>query len=278
MFFQPTGRLAASGISAFALLTMLDLGCGARAFAQTVGADGDAEPMSGLTEIIVTARKREESLQDVPLSIATLDASQLQGRGLTSDYDIANFTVGFRTLQQTGRDTDRPTIRGMGAPVSRGEPNASYFIDGIFVSGSISTAVTGAVDRVEVLRGPQSAQFGRATFAGAVNYVTKKPTDTFKAEINGRSGTHDDHALSGWASGPILRKGRRATIPTGVCRRAGSSRIHRKWRTIPGWAPRRPPICWASWSGDRPMRPKSASSTASPRATTRTFRITWPLI
>lgn len=166
-------------------------------------ADTEADKESGFTEIIVTARKREESLQDVPLSIATLDASQLQGRGLTSDYDIANFTVGFRTLQQTGRDTDRPTIRGMGAPVTRGEPNASYFIDGVFVSGSISTAVTGAVERVEVLRGPQSAQFGRATFAGAVNYVTKKTTDTFQGEINGRSGTHDDHALNGWASGPI---------------------------------------------------------------------------
>jgi outer membrane receptor protein involved in Fe transport len=169
--------------------------------AQSPDPELDKDP--GFTEIIVTARKREESLQDVPLSIATLDAAQLQGRGLTSDYDIANFTVGFRTLQQTGRDTDRPTIRGMGAPVSRGEPNASYFIDGVFVSGSISTAVTGAVERVEVLRGPQSAQFGRATFAGAVNYVTKKPTDTFQAELNGRSGTHDDHAVNGWASGPI---------------------------------------------------------------------------
>lgn len=166
-------------------------------------ADTELDKDAGFTEIIVTARKREESLQDVPLSIATLDASQLQGRGLTSDYDIANFTVGFRTLQQTGRDTDRPTIRGMGAPPSRGEPNASYFIDGVFVSGSISTAVTSAVERVEVLRGPQSAQFGRATFSGAVNYVTKKPTDTFQAEINGRSGTHDDHAVNGWASGPI---------------------------------------------------------------------------
>ena len=90
-------------------------------------------------EIIVTARKREESLQDVPLSIATLSSEQLQGRGLNSDYDIANFTVGFRTLAQTGRDIDRPTIRGMSAPASRGEANASYFVDGTFVSGSIST-------------------------------------------------------------------------------------------------------------------------------------------
>lgn len=198
MIAESGWRSAATGLCALFLAP----GIATPLFAQSADLE-DPDSIAGVTEIIVTARKREESLQDVPLSIATLSAEQLQGRGLLSDYDIANFTVGFRTLQQTGRDTDRPTIRGMGAPVSRGEPNASYFIDGVFVSGSISTAVTGAVERVEVLRGPQSAQFGRATFAGAVNYVTRKPTDTLQGEINARSGTHDDHAVSGWASGPI---------------------------------------------------------------------------
>lgn len=201
MIFQSGRRSAALGVPVLFLAVILAPGFVAPVQAQSD--DTGADNRGGITEIIVTARKREESLQDVPLSIAVLGAEQLQGRGLLSDYDIANFTVGFRTLQQTGRDTDRPTIRGMGAPVSRGEPNASYFIDGVFVSGSISTAVTGAVERVEVLRGPQSAQFGRATFAGAVNYVTRKPGDTFQGEINGRSGTHDDHGVSGWASGPI---------------------------------------------------------------------------
>ena len=155
-------------------------------------------------EIIVTARKREESLQDVPLSVVALTAAQLQGRGLNSDYDISNFTIGFRTLAQTGRDIDRPMIRGMGAPSTRGEPNASYFIDGTFVSGSISTATTSSVERVEVLRGPQSAQFGRATFSGAVNYVTRNPTDTLEGQINTRAGTHDDYNIGGWVSGPII--------------------------------------------------------------------------
>jgi outer membrane receptor protein involved in Fe transport len=201
MFFQPVWRFAALTARVLILAVIPVSGLVAPLLAQPVGPDVD--PMAGVTEIIVTARKREESLQDVPLSIAAFSAEQLQGRGLLSDYDIANFTVGFRTLQQYGRDGDRPTIRGMGAPANRGEANASYFIDGVFISGSISTAVTGAVERVEVLRGPQSAQFGRATFAGAVNYVTRKPADTFEGEIIGRSGTHDDHGVSGWASGPI---------------------------------------------------------------------------
>ncbi|MEZ5565033.1 MAG: TonB-dependent receptor [Gammaproteobacteria bacterium] len=155
-------------------------------------------------EIVVTARKREETLLTVPLSIAVLGSEQLQNRGFNSDYDIANFTVGFRTLPQTGRDTDRPIIRGMGAPASRGEANASYFIDGTFVSGSIATATTSAVERVEVLRGPQSAQFGRATFAGAVNYVTRRPGETLEGQINTRAGTHDDYNVGGWASGPLI--------------------------------------------------------------------------
>ncbi len=201
MVFQSGRRSAALGVPVLFLAVILAPGFVAPVQAQSVDTGADNSP--GITEIIVTARKREESLQDVPLSIAVLSAEQLQGRGLLSDYDIANFTVGFRTLQQYGRDGDRPTIRGMSAPANRGEANASYFIDGVFVSGSISTAVTGAVERVEVLRGPQSAQFGRATFAGAVNYVTRKPGDTFQGEINGRSGTHDDHGVSGWASGPI---------------------------------------------------------------------------
>lgn len=141
-------------------------------------ADSD---IATIPEIMVTARKREETLQDVPLSVAAFDSAQLQGMGLTSDYDVANFTIGFQTLQQTGRDVDRPIIRGMSNPPTRGEPNASYFIDGMFVAGSIATATTSAVERVEILRGPQSAQFGRATFSGAINYVTKKPTETFEA-------------------------------------------------------------------------------------------------
>ena len=169
-----------------------------------LGAPVPAFAQEEIDTIVVTARKREESLQDVPLSVAAFSSSDLQGKGLQSDYDIANFTVGFRTLAQTGRDTDRPTIRGMSAPVSRGEPNASYFIDGTFVSGSISTATTSSVERVEVLRGPQSAQFGRATFAGAINYVTRKPSETFEGQINTRAGTHDDYNLGGWISGPII--------------------------------------------------------------------------
>jgi iron complex outermembrane receptor protein len=158
-----------------------------------------------LEEIIVTARKKEENLQEVPISITAFSSEQLQTRGITNNYEVASFTPNFNTVKLVGRDNDRPTIRGMANPGSRGEANASYFIDGMFVSRSISTANLASMERVEVLRGPQSAQFGRATFSGAVNYVTRKPTNDFVGEINARAGTSDDYQLNGWISGPIVR-------------------------------------------------------------------------
>ncbi|MCK6372192.1 MAG: TonB-dependent receptor, partial [Gammaproteobacteria bacterium] len=157
-----------------------------------------------IAEIVVTARKREENLQDVPISVSAFGDEQLQQQGLFNDNDVANFTVNFNTLPTTGRDYDRPVIRGMAAPTSRGEANASYFIDGIYVSTSIGAATTGAVERVEILRGPQSAQFGRATFSGAINYVTRQPTEDYTGRLKLRAGTHDDYETTGYFSGPII--------------------------------------------------------------------------
>lgn len=165
-------------------------------------------PYSGFAqqtdEIIVTARKREEKLQEIPLSISVLTGQQMRERGIRNNYDVALFTPNFATSRSLGRNIDRPVIRGMSSPGNGGEPNASYFIDGVFVSSSISTATTDAVERVEVLRGPQSAQFGRATFSGAVNYVTQKPGDTWRGELNMQAGSDEDYRVSGVFSGPVF--------------------------------------------------------------------------
>jgi iron complex outermembrane receptor protein len=174
-----------------------------------------ADAVGPVEEITVTARKRAESLQNVPISVSAITAETIRQTGAQSDNDIANLTVNFNTLVQTGRDADRPTIRGMGNPPNRGEANASYFIDGVYVSTSIAATTTSGIERVEVLRGPQSAQFGRATFSGAVNYVTRRPTDEFQGEINTRAGTHDDYLLAGWMSGPLTDDGRLGFLLSG---------------------------------------------------------------
>jgi iron complex outermembrane receptor protein len=156
-------------------------------------------------EIVVTARKREESLQDVPISISAFSADQMQAMGLSSNNDVAAMTVNFNTMQQLGRRLDRPVVRGMASPETFGEPNASYFIDGAYLSGSISAYTLGPIERVEILRGPQSAQFGRATFSGAINYVTRKPSNDFEGELTIKAGEHDTSTYAGWLSGPLIQ-------------------------------------------------------------------------
>lgn len=187
-----------------ALTALAGIGC--IGISSIAAADTGANQQGLIDEITVTARKKEESLQEVPMSVAALSDAQMQDLGIRNNFDVAAFTPNFNTVQRTGRAGDRPVIRGMSNPPdpNQGEPNASYFIDGVFVSGSISTATTMAMERVEVLRGPQSAQFGRATFSGAVNYVTRRPGNELEGELNMRYGSSEESEVAGWFSGPIV--------------------------------------------------------------------------
>lgn len=165
----------------------------------------DAAPaarLQELEEIVVTARKREENLLRVPQSITAVGASTIGALDLDSVYDLQSVTPNFLMEKTAGRRTDRPVIRGQ-ANVA-GDTNASFFVDGVYVSGSISSTSLDALERVEVLRGPQAALFGRASFSGAVNYVTKAPADLFEGAMNVRAGSQDDYKISTWARGPII--------------------------------------------------------------------------
>lgn len=165
-----------------------------------------AEPVSAqqmvLEEIVVTARKREESLQEIPLSIAAFSVDQLRDKGIDNVHELAEATAGFAMDRGFGRFFDRPVIRGQSSIL--GGSNASFFVDGVFVNGSIASTTIDSLERIEVLRGPQSAIFGRATFAGAINYITKRPSNEFEGEFNGRVGSHQDYKVSGWLSGPVV--------------------------------------------------------------------------
>lgn len=157
----------------------------------------------GLAEVVVTARRAEENLQKVPLSITALSARELEAAGATTVEDIAALTPGFSFRNGFGRAFQRPVIRGM-ANIS-GSPNASFFIDGVYVNGPISGYNLDNLERVEVIRGPQSALFGRSTFSGAINYVTRKPGDEYEGGLTATLGNYDHQNYSAWVSGPIAR-------------------------------------------------------------------------
>ncbi|MDE0286747.1 MAG: TonB-dependent receptor [Gammaproteobacteria bacterium] len=164
-------------------------------FPLTVSGQGTIE------EILVTARKREENLQDIPLTVSAFTEAALEERGITSLQDIADFTPGFDFAQAFGRQDFRPSIRGQSNILGRA--NAGLFLEGIIIEAGNASVPLSALERVEVVKGPQSALYGRSTLAGAVNYVLKKPGDEFQGEVQAEYGERDQVRVDLHAGGPV---------------------------------------------------------------------------
>lgn len=163
-----------------------------------------------LDAVVVTARKRKESLQKVPVAITVFSAKQMEQRGFTGLEDIAASTPGF-TFEgfSSGGAHGNPVIRGLANQFTTTRiQNVSFFLDGVYLQRQ-SMLNLGLIDmdRVEVVKGPQNALYGRNAFSGAVNYVT----EALPHELDGYvfSGTGDngrrDYRIS--VAGPINRAG-----------------------------------------------------------------------
>ena len=156
-----------------------------------------------LEEVVVTARKREENLQEVPLSVTAFDDKVLQDYRMFSPEDITGFTPGFSFVQLVWSDSDRPVIRGMSNIL--GAPNASFFIDGVYVPGTIASTELQMLERVEVIKGPQAALYGRATFSGAINYVTRRPTNELEGQVTVTVAEHSTTSTNAYVVVPLLK-------------------------------------------------------------------------
>lgn len=158
-----------------------------------------SDAVSSLDKITVTARGVSEPLQQMPLPITAMSEQTIEKKGLTDVRDIANLSPSFSFKSGYGRGFDRPVIRGMSN--IQGESNASFFIDGIFVEGDISSYGLENIQRVEVIRGPQSAAFGRRTFSGAVNFITKRPGSVPGGKVTLGVGNHGQEKMGVFYSG-----------------------------------------------------------------------------
>jgi iron complex outermembrane receptor protein len=163
-------------------------------------------PQLQLEEIVVTARRAEENVMSVPIAITAVTAETIEQRGIENVIQLSEFTPGmFSNVQNHGngrmdRSVRRISFRGLSA-ASQG---AGIFIDGAPYGGSAEPFI-GDVARVEVLKGPQSVYFGRSTFAGAVNYITKDPTSTFTGSVSGEMYTYNGADGRIAFSGPIIQ-------------------------------------------------------------------------
>ena len=143
-----------------------------------------------IAEIVVTARRQgEEKLMDTPLAITAFDANAIESKGISNLQDVANLTPGLSFFNPMGENLPTPIIRGIVPQNIFGENSAAIFIDGVYVAGREGLNFSQlAIERIEVLKGPQSSTYGRNAFSGAINYVTKAPSDVFASKVEAEGG------------------------------------------------------------------------------------------
>ena len=152
-------------------------------------------------EVVVTARKRSEGLQDVPVAVTALTSEQIAEFGILDLSDVSKITAGLIFDSEFSRGSNRPVIRGQANIL--GDSGVSYFIDGLYVSGSIDDYDLTTVERIEVVKGPQSALYGRNTYAGAINIVTRGAGDSLGGEVSVQMAQFDQYQVTAALAGPL---------------------------------------------------------------------------
>ncbi len=200
---QPGHGLTRHGISALALV----LAAGT-AQSQTAPAAGS---VMELEEIVVTAERRSESLQDTPISILTFSGDALERANVRSVDDLQNFlpNVSIGGSAPVGNSAPNFSIRGVGQTSGRAnnEKGVGLYVDDVYYprsTGAILNLLD--VERIEVLRGPQGTLFGRNTTGGAIRYITRKPTDRLEGRITGTYGSLDRTDIEGVLNVPVSEK------------------------------------------------------------------------
>jgi iron complex outermembrane receptor protein len=189
----------------YSIVSLLALSLAMPALAQQTPAEPPPAGGSATRErevVVVTANKREESVQDVAVAITAVTSEQRDELGIKSITDLTNLTPG---LQYTAGN-ERITLRGIGRNTNNfgAEPGVANYTDGIYQSfASIAGRDNLFVDRIEVLRGPQGTLYGRNSIGGALNIISKRPTNEFKADAVFGAGNFESRKAGVAVSGPL---------------------------------------------------------------------------
>jgi len=173
--------------------------------AQSRGNTSEEVTPGQLEEVIVTAQKRSERIQDVPMSITAASRDELSKEGVFSPADLEKVAPGF-TYRQSQNGTPVYAIRGIGfySEQAAVAPTVTIYQDQTPLPYARMTEGVGMdVERVEVLKGPQGTLFGQNSTAGAVNYIAAKPTNTMEAGVDATYGRFNEFDIDGFVSGPI---------------------------------------------------------------------------
>ncbi|MCC6829175.1 MAG: TonB-dependent receptor [Novosphingobium sp.] len=195
-----TGNLnVMAGASMAALLLSLAATAQAQEASGTQPAAEQPQAMTGgIEEITVTARRREESLQDTPIAISAVSGEGIAARGLDNVTQIGDFTPNVKFNSSVPVSASNATaaifIRGIGQNDYQlsADPGVGLYLDGVYISRGVGNVLDVLnVERIEVLRGPQGTLFGRNTIGGAVSVVTRKPGDTLAGSLDLTTGSYN---------------------------------------------------------------------------------------
>jgi len=178
------------------------------------GADADTPPTTaaapapvggGIEEIVVTAQKRLENQQDVPISMQAFSGDALTDFGISDSQSLQQVTPGLIYGSNSGYA--QAYIRGIGsdATLPTADPSVATYVDGVYYPMVLSTIQRFAnVERIEVLKGPQGTLYGRNTTGGAINIVTRDPTDNYEIKIDSEAGNFGHGRLSLYGNVPVI--------------------------------------------------------------------------
>jgi len=162
---------------------------------------------AALAEITVTAQRRGENLQSVPISVNAIDAEHLQASGVSTTQDLGMVTPGLSMEQATG--SLQPHLRGVGTSANGPgiESPVAIYVDGVYYANAPSSVLTlNDIDRVEVLKGPQGTLFGRNSTGGLVQVVSKDPTQEFSGNEQVSYGNYQDVIDTLYVTGGLTDK------------------------------------------------------------------------
>lgn len=195
-------RIARSSLLRRAVLAALALSAWPAA-GQGVGSSNEARTIE---TIIVTAQKREQSLQDVPIVVTAISGQLLQDSGVRDIKDLTLLTPGLIVTSTTSETVTTARIRGVGTVGDNPglESSVGVVIDGVYrPRNGVSFGDLGELERIEVLKGPQGTLFGKNTSAGVINVVSKKPTFDFGANVELTTGNYGAREGSFSLNGPL---------------------------------------------------------------------------
>jgi iron complex outermembrane receptor protein len=199
-----TNQTVTSRRAIYLVLAMSAAFGGTRAIA--VGAAADTSNAPVLEEIIVTAEKRSQNLQDVPISVVAINAQQVQDAGITNIRNLAILTPGLTVTSEGNEAITTARIRGIGTVGDNPglESSVGVNIDGVYrPRNGVAFGDLGEIEQIEVLYGPQGELFGKNNDAGVINITTKRPSSTFGATAEVTGGNFNDREVRASVTGPL---------------------------------------------------------------------------